>query len=322
MTVFYGGVLPEHLPTLTDILADIMRPAIRQEDFDLEKNVILEEIAMYRDQPFWVLYERAMEDYYGAHALAHRVLGTDQTVTDLKRDEMQAYFDDRYSADNTTVALAGNLDFDAMVAQLRDLCGTWQTTEAARDNAAPVPNERRIEIEDERVTRAYQLMVTPAPSAQDDRRYAAALLAKILGDTGNSRLHWALIETGLAEEAQAAFDPRDGCGDYFVYTSGVPARAKEIWEVVERELDGLVESLTDDDLERLRNTTATAATLAGERPSGRMQRIGRQWLYQGAHTTLEEELSRINAVTLDDLRAVWEAYPFQPRTYGKLMPKG
>src|SRR5207247_6810679 len=95
MTCFHATVLPEHLlgsGGANEILADMMRPALRQEDFDTEKNVILEEIAMYEDNPFWVLYERAMEEHYredgraGAarvHPLGHRVLGTKTTISGL-----------------------------------------------------------------------------------------------------------------------------------------------------------------------------------------------------------------------------------------------
>lgn len=321
LTCFHATVLPETVDTAIDILADILRPALRNEDFNTEKSVILEEIAMYKDVPFWVLYEKAMETYYGAHPLGHRVLGTDDTIAALQRDQMKAYFDQRYSADNTVVSLAGRVDFDRAVDQVRSLCGGWQRTGAAREAMPPAVAEHSIVLEDPRVNRAYMLMVTPGPSASDDRRYAAMMLAKVLGDPDNSRLHWALIEPGIAEEAQAAYDPRDGCGDFYVYASGDPARADQIWSIVERETDSLIDSLTDDDLERLRNKVATGVTLAGERPGGRMQRLGRLWTYLGAYQSLEDELDRINVVTLDDLRAEYEAFPFRPRTIGRIIPK-
>jgi len=320
MTAFYASVLPEFLPRATDILADILRPALRSEDFDTEKGVILEEIAMYKDNPFWVLYEKAMESYYAPHPLGFRVLGTEDTINALKRDQMQAYFDHRYSADNTVVALAGRLDFDAVLDQLNTLCGKWQRTGAVRSPDQPAPKEHSFTVKDDKVTRAYMLAVSPAPAAQDERRYAAMMLAKVLGDPDNSRLHWALIEPGLAEEAQAVYDGHDACGDFYIYASGDPDRADEIWSVVEREVDNLVASLTDDDLERLRNRLATAVTLAGERPGGRMQRLGRQWMYHARYRSLEEELARINAVKLTDLRALAEEFPFRPRTTGRLIP--
>ena len=286
LTCFHATVLPAHIDTAVDILGDILRPSLRQDDFDTEKSVILEEIAMYKDHPFWVLYERAMEEYYGAHPLGHRVLGTDDTINDLTRDQMQTYFDDRYSSDNTVVALAGRLDFDASVKQIEALCGHWTSTGADRSSDRPAAHEREFTLHDERVNRAYLLQISPAPSIQDDSRYAAMMLARVLGDPGNSRLHWSLIETGIAEECQAAYDPRDGTGDIYIYASGEPDRADEIWSKVNAEIDGLVDSLTENDLELLRNRLATGVTLAGERPGGRMQRLGRLWTYLGSYTSL------------------------------------
>jgi predicted Zn-dependent peptidase len=320
MTCFHAQVLPECLPSVLDVLTDMMRPALRQDDFDTEKGVILEEIAMYKDNPFWVLYEATVEKHYADHPLSHRVLGTSETVSALTRDQMQAYFDQRYSADNTVLALAGRVDIDATARQAEQLCGSWQQTGATRDNATPDRGDGALTLHDEKVMRAYMLMLTPAPPVGDDARYAATLLAQVLGAGGNSRLHWALIETGLAEEAQAAYDPHDGVGEYFVYASGDPARADEIWAVVEREIDSLVESVTADDLARLRARLATGVTVGGERPADRMQRIGRRWLAMGTYATLEDELDRINRVTLDEVRAVFTRYPMVPRTVGRLLP--
>jgi predicted Zn-dependent peptidase len=105
-----------------------------------------------------------------------------------------------------------------------------------------------------------------------------------------------------------------------VFASGEPDNADRIWSAVNDQIDDLVRSLNETDLERLRNTLATQVTLAGERSSGRMQRIGRLWLYLNQHASLEEELDRINSVTLDDLCRVHRDYPFSPRTVGKMLP--
>jgi predicted Zn-dependent peptidase len=147
------------------------------------------------------------------------------------------------------------------------------------------------------------------------------MLTQVLGMADNSRLHWSLIETGIAEEAQAGYEAHDGTGTVYVYASGDPERADEIWGIVEREITGLPASLTEDDLERLRNKLATSVVLAGERPGGRMHRLGRMWPYLGSYMSLEDELALINKVTLKDLREVFEAYPFRPRTFGRMLPK-
>ena len=129
-----------------------------------------------------------------------------------------------------------------------------------------------------------------------------------------------MIETGLADEAQAAADAHDGAGDYFVYASGDPERLDEIWSVIEREAKGLRESLDRHDLERLRTRQATAAALAGERPGDRMQRLGRVWTMLGRYISLEEDVDRIARVTLDEARAVLDRWPIEPRLVGRLTP--
>lgn len=322
LTCFYAKVLPEHTLEGVRLLGRMMRPALRQEDFDGEKKVILEEIAMYKDDPFWVLYERVGEEHYAGHPLGHRVLGTTESITALSRDQMRGYFRERYSADNTCVALAGRVDFDAACGAIQEVCADWEPTRVGRDNSRPRVAARRFEERDEKVNRGYVLGLAEAPGIADDRKYAAALAAQVLGGADNSRLHWALLETGLAEEAQASYDPHDGVGQYFIFAGGDPARMEEVWGVVEREVAGLADSLTEDDLAKIRSKMATGVTVASERPGDRMQRLGRQWTYLRQHRTLEEELALINAVTLADIRGVLEAFPMSRMTVGRLLPGG
>ncbi len=320
VTCFYATTLPEHADSAIEIIGDMLRPALRESDFDTEKGVILEEIAMYKDNPFWVLYEEVAERRFGPHPLGHRVLGTNETIKAMSRDAMQAYFDERYSADNSVVSLAGNVNFDHACELIESVTKDWVATNVSRDNAAPAIRDERIRLTDDRFGRAYWLMLTPGPAAQDDRRYAATLLTQILGAADNSRFHWALIENGLAEEAQAGFEAHDGVGEFYVYASGDPDRIEEIESVVDREIRTLMDTLTEDDLERLRGKFATNFTIGAERPGDRMQRIGRRWMLLGEHRSLEEELAIIRSVTLDDVRAVYEAFPFTPRTIGVLRP--
>jgi len=321
MTAFWAHTLPENLPRAVDILADIMRPALRQEDFDAEKKVILEEIAMYEDNPFWVLYEKALETYYGTDPMAHRVLGTNQTITGLKRDQMVEYFTNRYSSDNTVVALAGNVSLSEVVGVLERGCGKWTRTGATRQADRPAVSSSTFTTTSDKVNRHYLLMLCPGPSQQDDQRYAAAVLSQVLGDAEGSRLYWALVETGLAEEAQAQHDPRDGAGDFLVFAVCSPDRAEEVQSIAQAQMRTVGEGLTEDDLERVRNKIATGITLHGELPAGRMRRLGRLWMYGDRHRTLEEELKRINAVTVNDLRALLEQYPLVPVVTGSLAPE-
>lgn len=320
MTCFYAHLLPERLDAGVELLARMMRPALRQEDFDTEKGVILEEIAMYQDNPFWVLYESSTEKHFGTHTLAHRVLGTAKTITDLTRTQMLHYFNARYAADNTVVSLAGRLDFAQACERIEELCGSWAATGVTRDSTRPALAGGALELHDAKVNRGYLLALADAPAMDDERRYAAMLLAQVLGASDNSRLHWALIETGLAEEAQAGYEPHDGVGEFMLFAVAEPSRLDEVWSVMQRELDSLIDSITPDDLVRLTNKVATGATVGGERPHDRMHRLGRLWTYLERYIPLEDEVDRISSVTLDDLRETHKAFPIRPVTVGRLLP--
>src|ERR1700719_1895809 len=91
-TVFWAAILPEYLPDAVDILADVLRPSLRTEDFDTEKNVIIEEIGMYEDQPMWSAYDHAKRTYFADHPLGNSILGTPESIRALTRDQMQTYF--------------------------------------------------------------------------------------------------------------------------------------------------------------------------------------------------------------------------------------
>src|SRR2546421_5879115 len=114
-TVYYAAVLPEYLPRGIDILADILRPSLRTDDFEVEKKVILNEIKMYDDSPEGAAWERAVRIYYGPHPLGNSILGSLESITALTRDQMHGYFARRYSAANTLVSVAGHFDWDEFV---------------------------------------------------------------------------------------------------------------------------------------------------------------------------------------------------------------
>src|SRR5947209_6055316 len=126
-TVFYAAILPEYLPQAVDILADILRPSLRGDDFDMEKNVIIEEIGMYEDQPMWSAYDHAKRLYFGDHPLGSTILGTPDSIRTLTRDQMHAYFERRYVAPNVTVVAAGRFDWTNLVALVEKQCGQWNS---------------------------------------------------------------------------------------------------------------------------------------------------------------------------------------------------
>ena len=94
-TVYFGAVLPEFQTQLLDLLCDILRPALREEDFHLEKNVILDEIALYKDQPRFQVYDNLMDKFFSPHPLGNSILGTDKSIIELSIEQMMSYFERR-----------------------------------------------------------------------------------------------------------------------------------------------------------------------------------------------------------------------------------
>jgi predicted Zn-dependent peptidase len=320
LTAYHAHVIPEHTLDALGLVADLLRPALRQEDFDQERGVILEEIAMYQDNPFWSVYERVQEAYFGEHPLGFRVLGTPESIRSLQRDAMQRYFEERYAPSNTVVVAAGNINFDQLVERAAKETEGWKSPGAARVYPAHTERSSKLTFQDKHATRAYMMFAWPGPSQSDQRRYAAAMCAYILGGQDGSRLYWSLIEPGIAAHATTEHQGHDRIGQVIgavVCSTEDVERAQGIFT---EECGALRDSLTDVDLQRARSMVATAVALAGESPVGRMQRLGTKLLTTGEYRSLEEELRTIQGLSLDDLRNCLADFPFAPLVSGCVIP--
>ncbi|MFI4875771.1 MAG: M16 family metallopeptidase, partial [Blastopirellula sp. JB062] len=181
-TVYYAVVLPELQAQVIDLLADIMRPSLRVSDFETEKQVILEEIMKYDDQPPFGGHERIMASFYGDHPLANSVLGTAETVGALSADQMMDYFQRRYSPHNIVLAATGRVDFDALVEQAKRLCGDWPRVETSRDLSRPTGLPGFELVHKESAAQEYLIQLAACPASEDADRYAGRLMTTIFGD--------------------------------------------------------------------------------------------------------------------------------------------
>lgn len=297
-TVYYGAVLPEHRERLLDLLTDMMRPALREDDFDLEKKVILEEIAMYQDRPSLRVFELGSRRFYRDHPLGNSVLGTPETVGALSRDQMLDYFRSRYAPNNLVFTLAGAYDWDTTVAQVQAATEGWEPQQVERNYPEADTCAGEDQLADEKLKRVHIGFWAPGPSAQSELRYAAALLASCLGDSSGSRLYWALVDNGTADAAQMWHDAADGGGCFMGYASTAPERSAEVVAKVREILVAArAEPPTAEEWERARHKLATALTLGGETPFGRLMSLGNVYLYHGAYQSQDEQLARVMGAT-------------------------
>jgi predicted Zn-dependent peptidase len=314
-TVYYASVLPEYQTASVDLLGDILRPSLREEDFTTEKQVILEEIQMYDDQPPFGADDKAKALHLGRHPLARSVLGTLDSVGKLPVNKMRAYFERRYSPSNIALIATGRVDFAELVRAAEHRCGSWQPTEAGRETTRAEASQNFQCIHKESATLEYLLQLANAPAATDEDRYAAKLLATILGDDSGSRLYWALVDSGLAEQASLSHYDYQGTGLFMTYmcceaqaASGNLARIGDIYRRAQQ--DGV----TDAELSQAKSKINSRVVLSSERPRGRLFTVGGNWLNRKEYRTVHDDLEAIERITREDVAAVLKKYPLSEST--------
>jgi predicted Zn-dependent peptidase len=321
-TVFHASFLPEYLSKAVDILTDILRPSLRDRDFDTEKEVIIEEIGKYEDQPGYVAYEHARKLFFGKHRLGNSVLGTCESIRALKRDQMHEYFRRRYVAPNITVAAAGNFDWPGFVALIEKHCGQWEKGPIGRECLIEAEGNGKFEVlTKEKVAQEHVYLVARGPAADSPMRHAAVVMLTILGDDSGSRLYWELVDPGLAESAGSGLDTNEGTGAYFTSFNCEPEQAQENLGIVRGVLEKLQrEGITREELQQAKTKIQSHLVRASERSHRRMLDLGAAWTYLGRYRSVDDELNDYDAVTLDSVRQVLDRYPLTEVTTLALGP--
>lgn len=320
-TVYYGAVLPEHQDRLLDLLTDMMRPALDPGEFETEKQVILEEIALYKDRPQYRVFDEARPVFFRGHPLGNSVLGSTESISALTRSQMFDYWARRYAPNNLLLVLTGRFDWDRAVREVERQAGSWTPAETPRNRAPfqPVPTVRLIP--DTNSHRAHVALFAPGVSAHSDERIAADILADIIGGGEGSRLHWELVDPGLADVVRLGHEECDDVGAYMGYFSCDPERTQEVLDGCRKVFRVIAEEgPTPDELERSRRKAASALVLHDETPRGRLFHVGFDWLYRGEHRPLDGVIDQYLAVTLDDLRNLLQRRPFEQLTVVGLGP--
>lgn len=315
VTLYYAAILPEYLDRTFELLACMMRPSLRESDFDIEKRVILEEISMYEDMPAFSLYEKAMQLHFRNHPLGNSILGTTESITALTAQQMKDYHTQRYGAGNLVLAAAGNLDWDHLKSLTEKFCGSWTTGTPGRAVAEASPEPLESWVHREEMHQQHVMLLSAAPPAQSPHRFAAEMAAMIVGDDSIGRLNWELVETGLAETADLAYNEMDGSGLWLSYLCCQPEDAASNRERIAAICDEFNrKGPTEEELELARNKVASRIVLASERPMGRLSSLGGNWLHRQEYRSIKDDLNAIQSVTLEEIRTLLDKYPIRPTT--------
>jgi predicted Zn-dependent peptidase len=309
-TAYYASVLPEYQDASVDILSDIMRPSLRPDDFDMEKKVILEEIQMYLDQPPFGMDDRIKQLHMGRHPLARSVLGTSDSVGGLTPTQMGNYFSSRYAADNLFVAAAGKVDFDALVEQVAKRCSDWAPQGASRDVPQAASNASFEVVHRPTATQQYVLQLADAPASEDGDRYAAKLLATIVGDDTGSRMFWEITDPGLAETATLGHYEYAGAGMFYTWLACEPDLVEENLKRLRKiMLDVEGAGVNEDELQQAKNKVKARVVLGSERPQNRLFNVGGNWLQRHEYRTVADDLKSLDEVTVESVRSVLQRFP-------------
>jgi len=316
ITAYYASVLPEYLPSAVDILADILRPSLRDADFDTEKNVILEEIKMYDDQPGSMAWDNAKRIYYGGHTLGNSILGTNASVTALSRDAMHDYFGRRYVTPNILVSIAGQFNWVEFVALVERTTAAWPAGSAVRTGLIPHIGPGTVHaVTKEGTAQEHVLCLGNSVPAESKLRYSASTLAIAIGDDSGSRLHWELVDPGHVESASCGVDASQASGLLGTSFSCDPESAQGNLEIVRAVLaDVQSKNITAGELSQAKNKIASRVVRYSERPSGRMRALAGSWLYNAEFSDPDVELARYDAVSLESIREYLGQYPIDALT--------
>jgi len=309
-TCFYARGLDEHLGRALDTVLDLVTsPTIPAKDVEKEKDVVIEEIKMYEDNPDDHVFDFYEQAVYPGHALGRPVIGTPESVQSFTPARVRGYLEQRYAPNQIVVAVAGRVDHARVVREVeRQLAGFDRkpfdlmrtAPEAYAPSAQAIPRP---------IQQAHLVIGAPAWGALDGRRTALALLNTVLGAGMSSRLNQNIRERyGYCYSIYSFVNQQADSGDAGVYVGVDGSKVDRVQKLVVRELEDIAaKPLTPGALARGKQQLKGSVMLGLESMSNRMQRLGRTELLFARYYSLDEVLDEVEAVRAEDVRAAAEA---------------
>ncbi len=321
-TTFYMRLLAEDLEMGMDIMSDIIwSPAFRPEEFESERQVILEEILMHADEPSDLVHDVLAAALFPEHPLGREVLGEPPTVAAMTVAEVAHFHGVHYQPGNIVVAAAGLLDHDRIVDGIASrLAGRTGGRPPARISPSAPSLPRSVVHRD--TEQAHLAVAAPAPDRDDEERHAMSIVEHVLGGGMSSRLFQSIREErGLAYSVYAYRLSFQGAGALAVYAGTSPANAGQVLDLVHAEFERVAaEGITEPELDAARGHIRGAMSLGLEDSGARMSRIGHGQTVHGRVLTLDEVYERLAALTLGQVNDVARRWLSRPRSVACVGP--
>jgi predicted Zn-dependent peptidase len=309
-TSVYSRFLDQHLERAFDVMSDmVFRPAY--PDIDSERQVVIEEIAMYEDEPSDKVHDVLAQAVFGDHPLGRPVIGRAEVIANVPVPEIAAYHDERYAPDNLVIAAAGNIDHDQLVEMVTNAstAGLPGQPAATRELTAWSGEARpQMKFHEKQTEQFHVTLGAPGIPRGDDRRFALRVLDTILGGSTSSRLFQEVREKrGLAYSVYSYASQYIDSGQIGMYVGTRPDNVPEAMEIIGTQLRSL-DTITDEELERAKENVKGRTVLSMESMLARMNRLGSSVLTGIPLLSLDEILARTDAVTKDDLAELGQLY--------------
>ncbi|WP_217594572.1 pitrilysin family protein [Cohnella sp. GbtcB17] len=312
-TCYYAKVLDQHLPIAVDILSDMFfESQLAEEELAKEKNVILEEIAMYDDTPDDTVHDLASTAAFGDHPLAYSILGTAERLHAMGPDDLRDYMKRRYTIENTVVSLAGNVD-ESVLELLEKHFGAFAIHSEAPTLSAPAFRPDAL-FHAKKTEQNHLCLTFPGCPIDDPKMYAMTLLNNALGGGMSSRLFQEIREKrGLAYSVYSYHTSYADSGLFTVYAGTAPKQTRDVYDLTMEMLnEAYANGLSEAEVSRGKEQLKGNLILSLESTSSRMNRLGKNELMLGRHLTLDEMIERIEAVTMDDVANMMKRIMSQP----------
>jgi predicted Zn-dependent peptidase len=327
-TCYYARVLGTHSDLAIDLLTDMLTSSVIDRlDFEVERGVILEELAMNQDDPEDVAHEAFASAVYAGHPLARPIGGRPEDIQAVTRDSVWDHYQRHYRPQNLVVTASGSLEHDRVVELVSEALerGGWGLDAAGSHEPAalrPVRPQAALPVKGEMVglgrpTEQVQVLVgCEGLIATDPRRHALAVLGAILGGGMSSRLFQEIrAKRGLAYSAYCFISGHSDAGSFGLYAGCGPASAAEVTTLMESEWERLArEGLRPGELERAKGQIAGGTLLSLEDPYSPMNRLGQAATLMGELPPVREVIARIEAVTGDQVRDLAAELGARPRS--------
>jgi predicted Zn-dependent peptidase len=321
-TAFYIRLLAEHLPLGLGILTEIMRsPALREDEVEAERSVILDEILMHADEPADLAWERWQSALFPAHPLGRDTLGNAASVAAFGPDTIRAFFDQHYRPGNMVVSVAGDFAREQVVETIEQRFGDLSGGEAPERRAPELPVNPLVVVR-RPTEQAHLVLGARSVSRFDESRWALAVLNHVLGGGLSSRLFRKIREErGLAYSVWSDRSAYHDSGAVAITVGTAPEHVHEVLRIVTAELELLAnDGVTERELTIAKGNLRAETLLAGEDSGARMSRTGSSLLLHGRVITVDEQLERIGSVTRDDVLAAALGLAAAPRVLAVVGP--